>query len=192
MATQATGSKKNDTADDAINAVDTDKLKKEADTTIDNVKAAGSELLTNAKAALADKASTAVEEKKAAFTGGLTSVADSIRRFSGSLNEAEPNPLTEYSAKYAETAASKVEDVARYFENADFKTVSRDVESFARRNPAVFVGGAFALGILLARFMKSSSEAAARQQGDGSSGRRRSSSRATKGTSGGTGTRAAA
>ena len=121
MATQGTGSKKSETTGG-------NDLGRDAGTTIDNAKEAGSNLLSDAKTALADKASTAVEEKKAVFTGGLTSVADSIRKFSGSLGEAEPNPLTEYSAKYAETAASKVEDVARYFETADLKTVSRDVE----------------------------------------------------------------
>jgi len=31
----------------------------------------------------------------------------------------------------------------------------RDVEHFAHKNPAVFLGGAFALGILAARFLKS-------------------------------------
>jgi hypothetical protein len=35
-----------------------------------------------------------------------------------------------------------------------------DVEQFARRSPALFLGGAFALGVLAARFVKSSSAAA--------------------------------
>ena len=189
MATQGTGSKRSETsaANDALNSGDPGKIKKEADTTIDNVKEAGSNLLTDAKAAIADKASNAVGEKKAVLTGGLTSVADSIRKFSGALNEAEPNPLTEYSAKYAESAATKVEDVARYFETADFKTVSRDVESFARRNPAVFVGGAFALGIIAARFLKSSGERTASRQNS-----QRSGSDRRKTTKSGSGTRATA
>jgi hypothetical protein len=33
-----------------------------------------------------------------------------------------------------------------------------DVENFARRQPALFIGGALALGILAARFLKSSSQ----------------------------------
>jgi hypothetical protein len=204
MATQAAGSKKKDTEmDDIGNGFDkgeagsTGKGSSTSGTsgagaTLDNAKEAGTNLLSDAKAALADKASTAVEDKKAVFTGGLNSVAEGIRQFSGSLNQAEPNPLTEYSAKYVETAAIKVEDVARYLETADLQTVSRDVESFARRNPAVFVGGAFALGIILARFMKSSSSRGdMRSSGQGTAGRR-SSSRASKGSTGSTGTRAAA
>jgi hypothetical protein len=34
----------------------------------------------------------------------------------------------------------------------------RDAERFARRNPAAFIGGAFVLGLALARFLKSSGE----------------------------------
>ena len=34
--------------------------------------------------------------------------------------------------------------------------MARDAESYARRNPAVFLGSAFVLGILAARFFKSS------------------------------------
>ena len=185
MATQAAGSKKTET-NDIGNGID-NATAENAASTIDNAKNAGSNLLTDAKAALSDKASTAVDDKKAVLTSGLTSVADSMRKFSGSLNEAEANPLTEYSARYAEAAAGKVEDVARYFETADLKTVARDVESFARRNPAVFVGGAFALGLLAARFMKSSNERLAATQGtsrrQGGSGRSRSSKVAKASTS---------
>jgi hypothetical protein len=150
--------------------------------TLDNAKQAGSNLLSDTKAALTEKASTAVDDKKAVLTSGLTSVADSMRKLSGSLGEAEQNPLTEYSARYAEAAAGKVEDVARYFETADIKTVARDVESFARRNPAVFVGSAFTLGLLAARFMKSSggsTAGAAGSQGQGGNNRSRSSKTTT-------------
>ena len=31
-----------------------------------------------------------------------------------------------------------------------------DVKDFARKNPAIFLGGAFAMGIVAARFLKSS------------------------------------
>jgi hypothetical protein len=38
------------------------------------------------------------------------------------------------------------------------------VEDFARRNPAVFLGGAFALGLVGARFIKSSGHRAERER----------------------------
>ena len=33
--------------------------------------------------------------------------------------------------------------------------MARDLESFARRNPAIFIGAAFGVGFLVARFLKS-------------------------------------
>jgi len=33
--------------------------------------------------------------------------------------------------------------------------MARDLESFARRNPALFIGAAFGVGFLVARFLKS-------------------------------------
>jgi len=107
--------------------------------------------------AVADKATATFEDRKAGVTGGLTSVADTIRLAGDSLREnQEQNYLTEYSARYANTAAEKLEQTARYFENNDLKSMARDVQDFARRNPAMFLGGAFALGILAARLLKSS------------------------------------
>jgi hypothetical protein len=182
MATQAAGSRQKE-MNDTGNGIDNTATGKTG-SALDQAKETGSNLLSDTKAALTDKASTAVDDKKAVLTSGLTSVADSMRKLSGSLGEAEQNPLTEYSARYAEAAAGKVEDVARYFETADIKTVARDVESFARRNPAVFVGSAFTLGLLAARFMKSSSgsTAAVGSQGQGGNNRSRSSKTTTSST----------
>ena len=106
---------------------------------------------------VAERATSTIEEKKAGFAGGLTSVADSIRRVGDNLNQTgEQTPVTEYTARYSQTAAQKLEDVARYFDTKDLRGVARDLEGYARRNPAVFLGGAFALGVLAARFFKSS------------------------------------
>jgi len=154
MATQAASSRKNQTENDIGNGLDA--ASESAGSALDNMKEAGTNLIDDAKTALADKASTTVDEKKAMFAGGLTSVADSMRKLSGSLNEGEPTTLTDYSARYADAAAGKIENVARYFETADMSKISRDVESYARRNPAIFIGTAFGLGLLAARFLKSS------------------------------------
>jgi ElaB/YqjD/DUF883 family membrane-anchored ribosome-binding protein len=129
-----------------------------------DVKNAGNALLEQAKSTAGDaygkiseKANTALDEKKAGLTGGLSSVADSIRTAADSLGKnADQNHVTRYSAQYANTAAQKLEQTANYFENNDLKAMARDAENFARRNPAIFLGGAFVLGVLAARFFKSS------------------------------------
>jgi hypothetical protein len=111
---------------------------------------------SDAYGTVAEKATTKLEEQKSTLAGGLTSVAESVRSMGDNLNKSpEANPLADYTAQYATTAARKLENVASYFERKDVKEMARDIENFARRNPAIFLGGAFALGILAARFFKS-------------------------------------
>jgi hypothetical protein len=123
----------------------------------------GSELMQQAKTAageaydsVAGKAASTLDDKKAGLSTGLNSVAESIRRAGDSLNQTQnKNAMTEHSARYANTAAQKLEQAARYFETSDLRTMRRDTENFARRNPAVFLGAAFVIGMLAARFLKS-------------------------------------
>lgn len=130
----------------------------------ENATARGKELLDQAKSTaneaydkFAEKATSTIEEQKIGLAGGLTSVADSFRKTGDSLKSGQgQNQVTEYTAHYAKTAADKLEGVARYFENSDMKAMARDAERYARRNPAIFLGGAFVLGVLAARFFKSS------------------------------------
>lgn len=106
---------------------------------------------------VADKAASTIDEQKAGLTGKLSGVAETVRRLSGTLHETEANdPVSEYAAKYTDTAAEKIDAIAKYFDSADIKEIARDIESYARQNPAVFLGSAFAIGIMAARFLKSS------------------------------------
>jgi hypothetical protein len=110
-----------------------------------------------------------LEEQKSTLSTGLMTVADNIRQLGSNLSGAQANdPLTRFAADYSETAAQKLRSAADYFNTHDVETMYRDVEGIARRNPAVFVGGAFAIGFLAARFLKSSSPRGNR--GYGSSG----------------------
>jgi hypothetical protein len=61
-------------------------------------------------------------------------------------------------AEYADKAADQVERFAGYLRENDVDSLLNDARSFARRNPAVFLGSAAALGFLATRFLKSSSE----------------------------------
>ena len=102
-----------------------------------------------------ETAATKLDEQKSTLTSGLSTVADSIRQAGDKLGSPEnKSGLTETAAKYTDTAAQKIEQAANYFEQRDVKQMVRDVESYAKRNPAVFIGTAFAAGILLSRFLK--------------------------------------
>jgi hypothetical protein len=102
------------------------------------------------------KATEAIEDKKANLTEGLSSVAETIRQIGENLTgSAEPTGVSNIAAQYTNTAADKVEQLTGYLERRDFKGLVRDLEDLAHKNPAIFLGGAFALGILAARFFKS-------------------------------------
>ena len=61
-------------------------------------------------------------------------------------------------ASFAEYAADGLERLSGTLRNKDLDTLVRDVEGFARRQPALFFGAAVAAGFLAIRFLKSSRE----------------------------------
>jgi hypothetical protein len=109
--------------------------------------------------AVAEKAALTLKEQKSGISESLSSVADSVRRMGQELGRSDDKVgLASATARYTDTAARKLDDVANYFESTDLTNMMNDVKDFARNNPAVFLGGAFAAGVLLARFLKSSAE----------------------------------
>ncbi|MEO8072385.1 MAG: hypothetical protein ABI891_08605 [Acidobacteriota bacterium] len=106
--------------------------------------------------AAAKKATSKIDEQKANWAQSLSGVADSIRQIGDTLRDGEePYGIAKVSANYTDTAADKVEEVSDYLGNKDLGEMLGDLEKFAHRNPALFLGGAFALGIAAARFLKS-------------------------------------
>lgn len=105
-----------------------------------------------------EKAASKIDEQKTNLAQGLSSVADTIRGLGDNLGGAEqPNGIADAAAKYSSTVADKVEQFSGYLDKKDLRELMRDTEEFAHRNPLLFLGGAFALGVLAARFLKSSS-----------------------------------
>jgi hypothetical protein len=63
-------------------------------------------------------------------------------------------------SRYVDNLADRVQRAADYLQKTDVSEIIDRTENFARRQPALFLGGAFALGLLGARFLKSSRRAA--------------------------------
>jgi len=82
----------------------------------------------------------------------LTSVATTLLNSGMQLRDDE-QPL---AGEYVERAAKQIERAAHYVQSADLSEVVDQVEDFARKRPALFIGSAFAAGLLAARFLKSS------------------------------------
>lgn len=89
-------------------------------------------------------------KKDAALT--LSSVASTLLNSSSQLKDEQQN----VAGEYVEKAAEQIDRLATYIQNADPSEVADNIERFARRRPAVFIGAAFALGVIGARFLKSS------------------------------------
>lgn len=124
----------------------------------DKAKESGGELAGEMLSQAKDKASSTIDEQKSNLATGLGSIADGIRQMGDNLrNSDESNNVVELTAKYGESLAGQVENLSNYLDRKEVREMVRDVESFARRNPLIFIGGAFAIGLLAARFLKTSS-----------------------------------
>jgi hypothetical protein len=99
------------------------------------------------------EASTRVNEQKVRAAEGLGSVASAIRQASEHLRSENQTLAT-----YADKAVDQIQLFADRMRDKDPADMVRDAERFARRNPTAFVGGAFVLGLALARFLKSTGE----------------------------------
>ncbi|HEX5576218.1 MAG TPA: hypothetical protein VFX42_10115, partial [Gemmatimonadales bacterium] len=69
-------------------------------------------------------------------------------------------------AGLTETVARQIEQVSDYLRNKDARAMREDLENLARRQPAVMLGGALVLGLIGARFLKSSERRGGRHFGD--------------------------
>jgi ElaB/YqjD/DUF883 family membrane-anchored ribosome-binding protein len=91
----------------------------------------------------------------------LEQVARAMRDAGTNLREERPEIAT-----YADTAAQRVDTAASYLREHDAREVIDTAQDYARRQPAVVVAGALAVGLLVGRFLRSGSPAH-----DGSSSR---------------------
>ena len=101
-----------------------------------------------------DGASSQISQQKDRASDGLTSLARAVRQSTQSLRDNQQGTV----AQYVERAADRIEQFSTTLRERNLKDLARDTERFARRQPAVFIGAAFAAGVLAARFLKSSSE----------------------------------
>lgn len=117
---------------------------------VGQAKQAVTHIASNVASQARDQVSTQFEAQKDKAVDTMTTVATAMRETSDKLKGV--GPLGEAAGR----AADGIEKVADFFEGKQIGDVVRDVESFAKREPALFIGAAFALGVLGGRFLKSS------------------------------------
>jgi len=100
------------------------------------------------------RAAAQLSSQKDKATDGLGSVAEFVRQGTQQLRDQQHETL----AGYVEQAADRIDRFSQQLRNKDVAELVEDAQRLARRNPAVFIGSAFALGVVGARFFKSSSD----------------------------------
>ena len=101
---------------------------------------------------LRNGATTQLAAQKDRATDGVSSVAQAVRQSTQQLRDNRHETI----AQYVEQAVDRVEQFADRLKEKDVDELVRDAQQFARRNPALFVGAAFGVGMVAARFLKSS------------------------------------
>jgi hypothetical protein len=102
-----------------------------------------------------DQVRTRVDDGKARVARTLSSVASSLKTSSTDMQTGDAAAI----GGVVERVADQIDRAADYLERSEMEDIVGGVERFARRNPALFIGAAFAVGVLGARFLKSSSRA---------------------------------
>jgi hypothetical protein len=125
-----------------------------ADSVTDIAKHEAEEIGTAAKEILADttdRMKSAVTEQKTAGADYIDTVALAIQRAAGEFEADVPQ-----AAQYIRRAGSQLGSVANAVRHRDMRELVTEVEDLARRQPALFFGGAVIVGFAALRFLKSS------------------------------------
>ncbi|HET7551443.1 MAG TPA: hypothetical protein VFK04_09135 [Gemmatimonadaceae bacterium] len=110
------------------------------------------ELASRAQDKASQQVQTGMSKGKNRAADTLGAVAQSLLYSSQQLRDQDRRTV----GGVVEKAANRMERWADYVQNTDAREMANRVEGFARREPAIFLGSAFALGLLGARFLKSS------------------------------------
>jgi hypothetical protein len=126
----------------------------EAKETVSEVASQAKETVSEVASQAKEQATSRVAQQKDRAAEGLGSLAQALRHTSQELRSQDQMGITDY----VESAAERVENFSNYLRDRDIGEMVNEVERFARRQPALFLGGAFVLGLIGARFLKSSSQ----------------------------------
>jgi sirohydrochlorin ferrochelatase len=114
-----------------------------------------------------DRAKSSLGESKGQLAEQVGSVAEALRRTTEHLRAEQQTRF----AGMTETLARQVDQVASYLRDKDASAMKNDLENLARRQPALVLGGALVLGLIGARFIKSSERGGERRWNGSREGR---------------------
>ena len=115
-----------------------------------NVRVQAGEQATALTRSLREHGRTVLNAEKSRAAEEIQNLGAVVRRAADQLHDRHSPAL----ATYVDTAARRIDGVAKYVEDIDLPTLAREAERLARRRPALIVGGMFLAGLGIARFIK--------------------------------------
>ena len=123
-----------------------------------DVKSKAREAVSQAKDRATEKIESRISDSKTRAAETLNGVASTLMSSSAQLRDQNQAG----ASRAIERAAEGVERFASYLQETNVDEVVDQVHEFARRQPAAFIGGAFALGFLASRFIKATTPGGSR------------------------------
>jgi hypothetical protein len=108
---------------------------------------------------LKDQAESAAARQKSMGADYLESFAQATQRAAGEFENDLPQ-----AAQYIRHASEQIQDFADTVRESDPRELLHDVQSFARRQPTLFFGGAIVAGFIALRFLKSANPSGGGQE----------------------------
>jgi len=127
----------------------------EASSAASELKARASEGYAAAKEEVAHRA----EGAKGSIADELSGVAQALRHATGEMRD------NSTSRKAVGWVADSLNDASQAIRNRETSQLMNDISGFARRNPALFLGGAALVGFALSRFAKASASRSSQEYG---------------------------
>lgn len=125
----------------------------------ESVKEQAKDVVTEAQ----EQAQSMLASRKEQAASELGSIAQAFRQTGDQLREQEKTA----AASALNQVAGQVERFSNFLTNNEVTDLLDEAENLARRNPELFLGGAFALGLLASRFLKASASQGMTEQNRG-------------------------
>jgi len=123
--------------------------------TFEQTKEQARQAATEAQQKISEQLRTRAESTKSQAADTLTSVANALSQSGRQLKSDNPN----VPSQYIERAGDQLRRAAENIRNTNVDELVRRTETMARRQPALFLGGAFVIGVVAARLIKSGQSA---------------------------------
>lgn len=96
---------------------------------------------------------SAADSGKSQLATQISGIGRALRGAGDKLREDEQG---EKASHYTDMLADRADQVSRFLEEHDASEIYGEVESVARKNPALFLGGCLVVGVAIGRFFKAS------------------------------------